>query len=465
MGGREAMSDSTLVVRGGTIVSGEMGVFKSDLLIRNGKIAELSLRANPGRDVEVLDASDLFVFPGFIDTHMHLGNYLPFEDDCETESRAAASGGVTTVLTFCKVLRHRTKQVSYLDILDEVAELINRLSTVDVGLHCVVGTDQHMDEAAACVRRGVVSFKFYMAYRNDPQALARGTVGLDDGKIFRGYQRVGQAGPSAIAMTHCENDDIIKELLSEGRHETFSFDAWERAHPMFAEAEAIERALRMAVAAKCPLFIVHMGSAGLEVVRRFRRETGHRIAVETTPHYLCLTPGYCAQLSEPAIAKTAPPVRNSAEVDALWQGVRDGTVDTIGTDHCASSTAQQPGFGTGGMGFASVELYPALLVTEGRKRGIPLERLAAITSLNPARIFDLYPRKGSIRPGADADLALMDLSAPWTFRASQSVSTAKFSPYDGWQLTARTRATVLRGHVIYKDGEFAAERHGVALIR
>jgi len=459
------MSASALVVRGGTIVSGELGVFKADIFIQNGKIAELSVKPAVGRDVEVVDATNLFVFPGFIDTHMHLGNYLPFEEDCKTETRAAAAGGVTTLLTFCKVLRHRAEQVSYLEIFDEVAEQINRYSSVDVGLHCIVGTNQHMDEAGECVRRGVVSFKFYMAYRNDPQALERGTVGLDDGKIFRGYLKVGQAGPPALAMTHCENDDIIRELLAEGRNEKFSFESWEKAHPIFAEAEAIERAARMAAAARCPLFIVHMGSAGLDVVRRFRRETGQTIWVETTPHYLCLTREYCANLPNPAIAKTAPPVRSREHVDELWEGVRDGTIDTIGTDHCASSSPQQPGFGTGGMGFTSVELYPALILTEGAKKNIPLDRLATVTSLNPARIFNLYPQKGSIRPGADADLALVDLSEPWTYRASESLSVTKFSPYDGWALNAKTRVTILRGQVIYDNGKFPMENQGKALVR
>lgn len=455
-----------MLIKNSTIVSPEFGTTRAEVLVQDGKIKAIGSGLSREQHDVVIDASGLHLFPGFIDPHMHLGNYLPFEEDCLTESRAAASGGITTLLTFCKLLRHSPTALSYLEVLGDVVDRINRNSHVDVGLHCVVTSVRHLQEAAAYVARGMHSFKFYMTYRNDTQALRRGTVGVDDAFLFRGYQAIGEHSPPALAMTHCENDDLCRALVPERPGQEWSFMDWEASRPMFGETEAISRAVLLAEAARCPLYIVHVSNGdALEVVRSARSRTGQTLWVEVTPHYLTLTAEMCEDLPDPSLAKTCPPVRSLSEIEHLWTGIRDGTVDTIGSDHCAIHPSQKGNLATADAGFASVDVYPALILTEGQKRNIPLERLAAVTSLNPARIFGLYPQKGSLRPGADADFALIDLSARWTYRAQDSLSATKLSPYEGWQLAAKTRMTILRGQVIYDDGVLPLSPRGKALVR
>lgn len=454
-----------LLLRGGTLVSPELGILRADVLIADGRIASISTDSSEPKECRTIDVSGLHVFPGFIDPHMHLGQQRPFERDVRTETAAAAFGGTTTLLTFCKVARHRAGQQSYLSLFDEVARSIDDHAFVDVGLHCVVGTEQHIAEIPTCVSRGIRSFKFYMAYRDDEAAVARGVIGLDDGILFKGFQKLGaEVSRPAVAMVHCENNDVCRRLTAELAAEPMDYRGWASARPDFGEAEAVARAGMLTAAAGSDLYLVHISSAaGLEAARASRRHASRRVWVETTPHYLTLSAESVSLYRNPAVAKVAPPLRKESDIAALWAGIRDGSVDTVGTDHCPVEPPTSSDLRVTNPGFPSVELYPSLLLTGAMQRDVPLEQVAAVSSTNPARIFGLYPRKGSLLPGADADLAVVDLGKPWTFDVDRAMSATTFSPYDGIRLSVTVELTILRGHVVHESAKATGDHHGRAL--
>jgi dihydroorotase (multifunctional complex type) len=453
------------VVAGGIVVFPEWGPLRVDLRASGGRIVEVGERL-PARDGEaVLDATGRHVFAGFIDPHVHLGNANRFADDVATETLAAAAGGVTTLLTYVKVLRHRDSQVSYHEVLPEVLRAIDERASVDVGWHLAISTAQHVAEIPDYRRLGCHSFKFYMGYRDDPRALRRGSVGVDDGFILEAMRAIAAAGDGATALVHCENEDIARSLAARipdpGRA---TWADWARTRPSLIEVEAIQRASLLAREAGAPLYIVHLSSReGLAAAREARARARAPVHVEVSTHHLLLTAEQAAALQPPGLAKVSPPIRERASVEALWQAVADGTVDTVGSDHVAMAWERKQGSALeADPGFAALDAFAPLVLTEACRRRVPLERVAQVCGGNSARIFGLRG-KGTLVPGSDADLIVVNLDAPGRLEAARNRSASRFSPYDGAPVTARVEATVLRGETIVRDGRVVAERRGRAL--
>lgn len=447
-----------LVVAGGTVVDAE-GVWAADVGVTAGRIVGV---AAPGclSGAEVIDARGLHVFPGLIDPHTHPGNYRPFEQDIADETRAAAAGGITTILgtVKCTRLGQPFREVttpddvcSYHDVFPLARKAMDQVGHVDVGLSYVMMDARHAREIPEYVaQHGVTSFKFFAG--NAGPGPWSGRVGMpvygDDGVQFLGFREAARAG--ALAMIHAENQQVARALQPEQQARAADLAAWSRHSPGWAEAEPIARSAVFAARAGARMYVAHVTSQeGAAAVARTQAERPGQVIGETCPQYLVLHDQHPAGL----LAKFIPPVHGRDDNEALWRALASGVIDCMGTDHIPQPRTQKlvPGdvwrCGAGGPGHET--LLP-LLLSGGR---LPLPRVAAVTSANPARAFGLWPRKGAVALGFDADLTLVDLGRRRTVRAGDFVTSADFTPYEGMELTGWPVMTILRGRVVMKDGQ------------
>ncbi len=453
--GRAATLD--LVVAGGTVVDAE-GVYASDIAVRAGRIVGV---AAPGtlQGTEVVDARGLHVFPGVIDPHTHPGNYRPFGQDIAEETRAAAAGGITTILgtVKCTRLGQPFREIttaedvcSYHDVFPLARKAMDELAHVDVGLSYVIMDARHAREIPEYAEQhGVRSFKFFPG--NAGPGPWSGRVGMpvfaDDGVQFLGFREAARVG--ALAMIHAENQQVARALQAELAAWSSDLRAWALHSPGWAEAEPATRAAFFAACTGARLYVVHLTSAeGVAAVARASAERPGQVFGETCPQYLVLHDRYPAGV----LAKFHPPVHGLEDNDALWRGLVDGTIACVGTDHIPQPRAEKVVEGDiwrSRPGAAGHETLLPLLLSAGR---LSLPRVAAVASATAARIFGLWPRKGAIAPGFDADLTLVDLARRRVVRASDFVTSADFTPYEGMDLSGWPVMTILRGRVIMKDG-------------
>jgi dihydroorotase-like cyclic amidohydrolase len=424
-----------------------VGEVRGDVGIAEGRIVALGESLGAAR--ETLDAAGRVVLPGVVDPHVHLGNTLAFEEEARTESRAAVIGGVTTVCVFLR----RTD--AYSKHLPEFRRAIDEGSYVDAAFHLQVFTEEQLRELPACAaEHGVRSFKFYMS------GIPGIVQSVSDAFLLEGFRQVAAVGPDAVACVHAENASLVEHARAElTRTKTEGTVAdWEAAHPAEAEALAIQTAAYLAGQAGAHLYVVHLsGRPGLEVVRRLRRE-GARLTVETTSPYL----GLSSDDPNGFLLKMVPPIREAATAEALWGGVLDGSIDLIGTDNTSRTRAtKQPEAGLHGArpGYAGLGTHlPALLHSGHHRRRAPLELLADRMCRTPARVFGLYPRKGTIAVGSDADLAVVDLALEREVRPDALGGMSDFSPFEGKRLRGWPVATIKGGRVVVRDGQLVADR-------
>jgi dihydroorotase-like cyclic amidohydrolase len=439
-----------LLVTGARVVRPD-AVVDCGLAIRDGRIAAVLA---PGETVgarRTLDAGGRPVLPGLIDTHVHLGNSAQsFAADCATESRHAVTGGVTTVLPFV------ITRDSYLDALPGLTGGVAQ-GLVDMAFHAIIIREHQVDEIPRMAHEfGVRAFKTFMAYKGR-EISPSGIQGLGDDTIFSVFQKVA-AIPGGVAIVHCENMELIelhqKPFVAAGRQDTA---AWSDARPEFGELEAIRRMALFAEAAGVQLLIPHMGvGLGSEFLRRKGWGRG-RVATETCPHYLALD----KDTDRGVQGKVNPPLRSAHQVEALWQRLTDGTIDVLGSDHCPFTRAVK---GTdlwaarAGITGGSAMILPVLL-TEGVRRGrLTLPQVVALTSANAARLFGLYPRKGALDVGSDADLVIADLDRQVKVDLPALNSVIDFSPWEGYLAQGWAATTIAGGEIVYHDGEVVAER-------
>jgi dihydropyrimidinase len=303
---------------------------------------------------------------------------------------------------------------------------------------------------------GVWSYKFFTNFRGN-EGKYLGVEGTDDGFLYRYLRTIGQHR-GAVACVHAENIEVVwqlqKELQAAGRDD---LAAWDESRPDWVEADYIHSTLLFASRVAAPTYVVHVtAELCLEEIRVARKRwPALPIYAETCPHYLTHT---ADMIMEPrALGKVNPPLRHRADVDALWEAVADGTIDTIGSDHVPRGKEKKGGaIWSASAGFPATGALLPVLLSEGlHKRGVPIERIVALTSYNPARIFGLYPRKGAIAPGSDADLVIVDPNLERVVEPSTFQSRADYSLYDDWTLKGWPILTMVRGQVVARDGHLA----------
>ena len=449
-------------IRHGTLGAAD-GCRQGDLLLDGEQIVAAGDIGTPNADREV-DATGLLVLPGGVDVHTHLdmpvGN-IRTADDFESGTIAAACGGTTTVIDYASQTAGRSLHAG---LEDWTARAAGR-AVVDFGFHMTI-CDLHPEiehEIADLVELGVPSFKVFMAYP--------GRMMLDDGQIFRVLERAARAG--ALVCLHAENGPVIDVLVREALRRGQSgppFHAVTR--PPELEAEAIHRGIVLSSLAGAELYVVHLSSAlGLEEIRA-ARQRHLRVHAETCPQYLCLDEeAYAPGGLDAAKFVMSPPLRHHASNHALWDGLVKGDVDVVATDHCPFTLeAKASGlsdFSVIPNGAPGIETRMQLVYDGGVCSGtLPLERFVEVTATAPARLFGLYPRKGTLLPGADADVVLFDPNAVSTLSAGSQHMRVDYNPYEGRQVRGAIEAVWSRGTLIAEGGRFIGPRgHGRFLAR
>ena len=444
-----------LIVHNGTLVIPGVGQLKADIGITGDKIALIggNLTQPAG---EVYDAAGRTVLPGIFDPHIHIGNEQSFESEAETETRAAILGGVTTVGIFLRSLED-----SYFQHLPGFRRAMDERSYVDSVFHPQIFTEQQIEEIPGYAEQfGIRSFKFYMS------GIPGIVKSVSDDVLLHGFRTVASLGEDAIACVHCETGTLVDRARSELklRKPEGTLIDWEDAHPAVAEALAIQTAAYLARIAGAHLYVVHLSSRhGLEVVRAARR-AGMRFTVETTTPYL----GINSSDSNGFLAKMVPPVRTPEHQAALWEGMLEGSINTVGTDNTSRALAtKKPEAGLHGSrpGLPALGTHLPALLHYGRERGVPLEVLIERATRSPARVYGIYPKKGTIAVGSDADLVVVDLDQERVVRARALQGMSDFSPFEGKRLRGWPVATIKGGKIVARDGKIVAEPNGRYLPR
>jgi dihydropyrimidinase len=449
-----------LVVRGGLVVTPE-GRRPATIAIRGPLIAALGAPDASFPALAELDARDRVVLPGGIDPHVHLTCSDATEtdpgwvDDFESGSAAALAGGITSLGNMTFVLPDETVTAR---LEKETAEA-RALAIADVFLHPVLlaPTPARIAELPALAALGSTSLKFFMSFPSFEK---------DAGYFGLAMQAAASSG--VITMIHCEDQATIQccttVLTARGER---SFAHFPASRPPSAEVVATERAIAMCEATGAPTYIVHLSSARALSACVDARARGLPIFVETRPIYLHFTSERYGS-SDGALFVTQPPVREAADREALWAGLASGAIDTMGSDHAPwtrlAKLDQAHDLANLRPGVADLDTMLPMLMTEGVLGGrLSLERFAAITSTNAARLFGLYPRKGTIAVGSDADLVLWDLNASRILRDADLQTRARHTVYEGFELRALPRTTIRRGEVVFHDGRLLG-RPGSGLV-
>jgi allantoinase len=435
-----------LVIRGATIVT-IAGQARADLAITDGRVAGIGTGLVGGADE--IDATGLHLFPGAIDPHVHFREPgLTHKEDFESGTRAAAFGGVTTVFD----MPNTTPATATVEILAAKRDLVGRHAHIDFGLFGIILPENQAD-LAPMAGIGAIGFKLFLGETTG------GNPCPDDGAIFQAFRTI--AGFGGLAAVHAENNPILQTLKHELRA-TGRTDA--RAHlesrPAFVEAEAIDRAATIAQAAGCRLHVVHVSSAeGLDRVRAARAR-GANVTGEALIAHLLLDDAVYATHGNLALVN--PPIRERRHPEALWRGIADGSIDFIATDHAPHTLEEQsrPNVWQGVGGFAGVETFLPLLLSQVAAGRLSLEDVARLTSARAAQVYGLWPRKGSLAIGADADIALVDLKHRWRIDARDMHAKHPISPFEGWEITGKPIGTIVRGTPVVRDGAIVSPPTG-----
>jgi dihydropyrimidinase len=440
-----------MLVRNGCLVAGE-ATLDADLLIQGEHIKAIGRGLPVVADTLVLGAEGCYVLPGVIDAHTHVqldtGIYRT-ADDWFAGTRSAACGGVTTVVDFATQFPGQTLRQAVEIRLEEARDAV-----IDYAFHVMV-TDLppgREGELADLVSLGVPSAKLYTTYRPNYYA--------DDATLFRLMKACADQG--VLPLVHCENDALVtaqvEALVTAGE------TGWRyhgRSRPALAEQEAIQRVLFLAQAAACPVHICHCSTARSVALVAEVRDAGQSATCETCPQYLLLDSTVYGG-REPWRYILQPPLRDPAEPDRLWALVQAGAVDLIVTDHCDYTVAQktaQDDFASTPGGLPGMETLLPLMITHGVVEGrLTLPQLVALLSANPARIWGLWPRKGVLLPGSDADVVIYDPEPEGVVSAGDLHHVAGYTPYEGLQVRGQVRATISRGRLVYRDGHFIGRK-------
>jgi len=442
-----------VIIRNGTVVTA-VDTYRADVGIKGGKIVSIAKHIPPVDGAQEVDAEGKYVMPGGIDVHVHLE--LPFcgtvsKDDFANGTKAGACGGLTTLIDF----GIQQKGHTVMEAIEARRALADGRVAIDYSLHGgITDWDIAEKEMEAVVEYGVPTFKMFMVYRNEGWM-------ADDGALLQALEATARNG--ARILTHSENDDAIQMLLKRHGPQARELGAYGHAitRPNFTEAEAISRVIRWAEVTGGRLYIVHMSTGeGADEVKA-ARDRGVDVYAETCPQYLLLNDELFKGENGHLYA-TCPQLRKTADMARLWQGVLEGSVQIIGTDTCTFDSQQKAmwegDFRKIPYGMPGVETMLPLMYSYGVGGNlISLNRFVQLCSTHPAKLFGLYPDKGTIAIGTDADIVVWDPDREVTLSWKTMQTNCDWSPFEGYKLKGYPAVTLCRGRIVAKNGEFVGE--------
>ncbi len=450
-----------LLIKNGKIITSNK-IFNSDILSNNGRIIQIEKNILPKNVDKIIDASGKLIFPGGIDPHVHMHLPTPAgysSDDFYTGSKAALFGGTTTLIDFvtpnkgqslCDALKKRKKEAAN--------------SLIDYSFHVspIEWRDSLKKEIKKCIKKGITSFKVYMAYKN--------TIGLDDKDIYKVMKIVGKYG--GIVTMHCELGDEIEKLRNAfAKENKLSPEYHYLSRPAKLEALAVKKAIKLAKKAKCPLYIVHVSSKkSLKYIKKAQAR-GQTVFAETCPQYLTLDQSkYTGDFYKVAPYIMSPPLRKHKDNKALWKAISKGVIKTVGTDHCPFTLQQKEAgiedFRKIPNGAGGIEHRLALLYTYGVLEGkISLQQFVNASSTNAAKIFGLYPKKGEIAIGSDADLVVWDPNKENKISAHNHHQNCDTNIYEGISTKGAPEFVIVNGEIAIYNGKMLKKNKGKFLRR
>jgi len=463
-----------LIVKGGRLVIPKVGIIKADVGVSGEKVTEIAEDIPTQGSGRIFDASGKFVFPGAIDSHFHIGILRPMREDAKSESASAVSGGVTTILSFFRTGQDYLNKIGpYRQIFPEVLEISKGSFITDYGYHLAIMTKDQLDEIEWLITdAGVCQFKYYMFYKSlDLSGVHRASdylmvkEPLDLGLLYEIMGRVAEVngkfggyGKARVAV-HCEDPEVIRVTAAKVRERPSGniTKDYSDSRPSLQEGLAIHEVGFLASRTNCPINIVHLTSkeavdAVREVANLYPKLD---ILKEATLHHLALS----NDNDYGNFAKVNPPIRDPEDLEYLWGAVLAGDIDNIVSDHaCVTKEKKEGDFWSITAGFGGTALMFPVLITNGHfKRGLSLERIAEMTSLNPSIRHNLYPKKGSIMIGSDADFAILDLGKEQEVSTEVLHSAQDFTPFEGLKFKGWSICTMIRGRVVYDGAEVVGE--------
>ena len=439
-----------IIVANGMVVSSS--IEQKAVVIKAGKVLDTPENADAYEADRVVDANGKFVLPGIIDAHFH----PVYADRIDTLSKAAATGGITTLIPYVGAVAAWGQGGDLVDSVTSFIEEGESSSILDFGLHCTF-TQKDMAAAErsipALIEMGIISFKGFTAYKK------RG-MKLEDEEILRIMGLI--AKHNGVFATHCENGPIL-DLLEDAavaRGEV-SPEHYPATHPGISEAEAVFRVLSLAQVSGCRMYLPHLSAReSLDVLRLFKSWNRQIIYAETCPHYLVFTDEELKKRG--ALAKMSPPLRQQADVDALWRAVQEGAIDVIGSDAAGHTVAANAPLHddifSAPHGIPGLDTLFTITYSEGVNKGrITLPHLVKMTCENPARIFGLYPKKGTLAIGADADVVIFDPAISGIVPKKNVFTKVDYSLYEGFRCLGAPTLVIQRGKIVMADGEIKAQ--------
>lgn len=448
-----------VLVTNASVVIPKVGVVEADIAIEGGRIK--SLKPSPNIQAsKKINAKGRYVLPGAIDPHVHYGVYTPIEETARTESRSAAVGGVTTMIRMLRLYDDSYRAI------EKQLKASRGNHYIDYSIHASILKKEQLKDIPYLKKKGVNSLKIYMNLGADlnriymdldpgEHAVKEGEVDMTD-DLLSGIVQGGAKAHSTI-LVHAENPAICAENIRRGKEKGMSgLKAWSDCRPPSSEAESVAKVSALGRKFGASLYFVHIGSnAALDAILAERQKGLATYYIETCPHYLTHTYDF-----DSLAGKVVPPIRSKSDVQSIWSALRNGVIDTVGTDHVANRLNVKMGKGdlwsalSGFPGIAT--MLPVLLDHGVNQDRISVERVAEVTSYNTARIFGMYPKKGTIQVGSDADLTIVDLDLEQKVTPELLQSYSDYTIYDGWKLRGWPVLTMSRGNVVMEDGRVAA---------
>jgi len=454
------------LIKNGWVVNSQE-IFQANVYIQDEKIVALTQDELPGEAAEVTDAAGRYLLPGFIDTHVHSRDGekgATYKEDFFHSSMSAAVGGLTTVFE----MPNSNPAIYDVAQLERQIKHLGPQAHVDYAIWGLCLGDLNRHELQALSDAGVIAFKFFWGYAIDSKSyqliynyqpgMENAIPPLKDGEIYQMFREIAKTGK--LVGIHAENFDLIQALTKEVEASgDKSYKAFLACRPNLAEETIIQTAISFAKDTGAHLHILHLAAGeGVDLIRR-AQAAGYPVTGETCSHYLTICDEDFERLG--AMMKVYPPVRTRKDQETLWQGLKEGVLSFVCSDHAPHTEAEKSGdLWNSPAGMASIETLAPLMINAVSEGKITLNQLAAVLSENPAKMFGIYPEKGSLQVGTDADITIVDMDVKSTIKKENLHSKSKVTPFDGFQLTGAPVATIIRGRTVARDGQIVAAPSG-----